>query len=656
MVFKSIFGAACACLDVGRILVFLLCLSGSWQVFALEVIKAPTLIMSPNGITPLAGVVQLTTDIPVRVTLVIKDTDSSWAVDFPDYHTEHYLPVLGLKPNTSYLVEISITDQVDNSLIVAPLLPAITDPLPDNFPTIEVLLANPERMEPGFTLLDRFTRGPGDTTDSYTMILDNTGQVVWYSPLNSTLPAVDMSQLPNGNLMVWQGVSLIETDMLGKEIERVILQTPLPHHDVFPMEGGGFISLTKETVIVDNYPTSDTDPDAPRQTADVQDNPVVEFSSNGILLNTWRLTDMLDPIRIGYTGGLNYTTVGTSGFDWAHSNTVVHDPNDDSIIVSVRSQDAVVKFSRTTGAIKWILGPHANWAPEFQPFLLNPVGAPFEWQFHQHAPEITPAGTLLMFDNGNNRASPFDGTIPIRNIDNYSRAVEYDIDEINMEVRQVWEYGTNAQERLYADALSDADSLQNTGNVLINFGHVVVTNGIRSKDQGKGLGHARIIEVTHNTPAEKVFDVMLYEPNITSDIRLYRTERIKSLYPPEVTIGPLSYTDSDSDGLPDRIEDSNGNGIVDPWETDPQNPDSDNDGLLDGEEDINGDGIIDFNETNPLDFDSDNDGLTDGYEINISGTDPNSSTTLNPGDMNGNGIVDMDDLILLQMQIFGCSM
>jgi hypothetical protein len=41
--------------------------------------------------------------------------------------------------------------------------------------------------------------------------------------------------------------------------------------------------------------------------------------------------------------------------------------------------------------------------------------------------------------------------------------------------------------------------------------------------------------------------------------------------------------DSDTDGLPDYLEDRNGNGALDTGETDPANPDTNEDGLLDGE-------------------------------------------------------------------------
>ncbi len=92
-------------------------------------------------------------------------------------------------------------------------------------------------------------------------------------------------------------------------------------------------------------------------------------------------------------------------------------------------------------------------------------------------------------------------------------------------------------------------------------------------------------------------------------------------------IGTPVLTDSDSDGLPNSVEDYNGNGIVDPGETDPLNPDTDTDGLFDGVEDSNGNGSVDPGETDPLDSDSDDDGLTDGYEVSI-GSDPLDSKSI----------------------------
>ena len=76
------------------------------------------------------------------------------------------------------------------------------------------------------------------------------------------------------------------------------------------------------------------------------------------------------------------------------------------------------------------------------------------------------------------------------------------------------------------------------------------------------------------------------------------------------------YRDTDRDGLPDGVEDANGNGVWDEanGETDFNNPDSDADGLFDGFEDLNKNGVFDEGETDPLSEDTDNDGLLDGIE------------------------------------------
>jgi hypothetical protein len=97
------------------------------------------------------------------------------------------------------------------------------------------------------------------------------------------------------------------------------------------------------------------------------------------------------------------------------------------------------------------------------------------------------------------------------------------------------------------------------------------------------------------------------------------------------------FIDTDNDGLPDIIEDTNQNGIVDIGETDPNNPDTDGDGLSDGFEDANYNGQVDNNETDPRNFDSDGDGLNDGLEVNILGTNPTLA------DSDSNGILDGDE-------------
>jgi hypothetical protein len=106
-----------------------------------------------------------------------------------------------------------------------------------------------------------------------------------------------------------------------------------------------------------------------------------------------------------------------------------------------------------------------------------------------------------------------------------------------------------------------------------------------------------------------------------------------------VTVGPP--LDSDDDGLPDWVEDDDGDDTVDPGETDPQDPDTDDDGLTDGTEDENHNGNVDPGETDPLDPDTDDDGLLDGTEDeNHDGdVDPGETDPLDP-DSDDDGLLD----------------
>ncbi len=370
---------------------------------------------------------------PPRVSASVNDGMNIWERDFLDYGTVHSNILLGFKPARTNAITVTVFDRFRNQFTAAAPVRFITAPLPADFPVIKVLISEPDKMEPGYTL---FRGANNNQKVGYVTFLDNTGQVVWYS---SKLPTfLDVRQLDNGDLFMpgTTYTSFVEANLLGQTVKTwgVPNNLALNYHDGVPTDHNTILYINDAGRLVTNFPTSSTDPNAPRQTTNVLYNRIIEMSStNSALLNNWSLIDMLDPLRINY---LTFTLRSGLGWDSEHANAVIEDPRDDSIIVSMRHQDAVIKFSRA-GQLKWILGPHGNWGANFQPFLLTPVGTPFEWNYAQHAPMITPQGTLLLYDDGNFRASPFDASLA--DSANQSRAVEYDINEQTMEVTQVWE-------------------------------------------------------------------------------------------------------------------------------------------------------------------------------------------------------------------------
>jgi arylsulfate sulfotransferase len=219
--------------------------------------------------------------------------------------------------------------------------------------------------------------------------------------------------------------------------------------------------------------------------------------------------------------------------DNEHANAVIEDTNDNSIVVSLRNQNAVFKFSRSTGQLDWILGPHANWGTNWQQYLLTPVGAPFRWNYGQHAPHVTPQGTFLLYDDGDFQTSPFDPPLPDQ--DNYSRAVEYSINETNMEVSQVWDTSLAGQDRLFTPVVGNAEWLPQRGNVLVTYGNITYVNGVPPSLWSPGATMVRLIEYTHDPVPEVVFDLSFFDPGNTSanygGYFCYRSHRISDLYP-----------------------------------------------------------------------------------------------------------------------------
>ena len=114
------------------------------------------------------------------------------------------------------------------------------------------------------------------------------------------------------------------------------------------MPSGNFVTLGTELRRLENYPTSETDPQAERETANVIGDVVLEFTRDGTEARRYSLIDILNPYRLGY-GSLDegwnfaYPEADNGTRNGAHANAVIYDPSDDSYIVSLRHQDANVR-------------------------------------------------------------------------------------------------------------------------------------------------------------------------------------------------------------------------------------------------------------------------------------------------------------------------
>lgn len=140
----------------------------------------------------------------------------------------------------------------------------------------------------------------------------------------------------------------------------------------------------------------------------------------------------------------------------------------------------------------------------------------------------------------------------------------------------------------------------------------------------------------------------------------------------------FTYLDTDADGVLNAIDNCPTVANADQLNNDNDalgdvcDPDDDNDGLTDVDEavwgtnpflyDTDGDGLLDGDEvhiyfTSPLAKDSDGDGYDDNIEISAS-SNPNDAQSIpggSSGDANGDGVVDVRDILLLQKFVLGQS-
>jgi hypothetical protein len=504
--------------------------------YAINILSEPVFTQAPNA--PLAGTLQLNTDVASRVSVLVSYGTNTWERNFYDFATAHSIPLYGFKPGQTNLIQVTAYDQYRNAYTATQTLTFVTAPLPANFPHATVLKSEPSQMEPGDTLCVINNRTTGS---AYITIMDNAGQVLWYHPVLQS-GDIDVDQLNDGNLFIHESPPanrFVELNLLGETVQtwNAAAGYPVNSHVGILTDHGTILYLSDVSETVPNFPNvtlpvnSGTDTNVSLKTVQVDDNPVVEISAtNGELLHVWSALNLLDPTRLTYLTG-QYPS--SYGIDSEHANAIVDDTNDDSIIVSQRDENTVYKFSRTTGQLIWILAPHANWPANLQQYLLTPVSTPFEWSYGQHAPALTPQGTLLVFDDGIDRASPFDPPIP--DVDNYSRAVEYSIDETNMTISQVWDSydsGLGDGDRMMSEIMGNTDWLPQTGHVLVTYAWVNYTNGVLVASNGALM--ARIVEYTHDPVPQVVFDLAFWDYDNTNSHYLgyycYRSHRIPDLY------------------------------------------------------------------------------------------------------------------------------
>ncbi|MBW3663298.1 MAG: aryl-sulfate sulfotransferase [Actinobacteria bacterium] len=510
---------------------------------------------------PLIGEVTLALDEPAAAALLVHAPDGiGWRVTSERPADDVSFPLLGLRPDTTYqLIAVIGEERTD-------LGEFATGSLPEHLPPMQAAVSEPGGMEPGLTLFNLMYEPPegedGIDDRGFLVAVDEAGEIVWYFQQEQAIEDVRRTEdgsllfihdetgvrdiAPTGELIgEWSGATALDVateDESGRPVttEDVIrVETDQMHHEVVELDSGNLLTLSRELREIEFPEPICDEAEVPFDgTYDVVGDTVVEFEPDtGAIVSEVSMFDLIDPLEI-----LDRVVVPEwcgpylerrypdqwPVHDWTHANAVVLDEERNALLVSNRHTDTVdaIRYEDDedgpAGELLWRLGEAGD-------FTLQEGG---EWFYHQHAPQVLPDGSILIYDNGNRRVGT-DLEDPERLP--YSRAVIYELDEEAMTARQVWEHKlppTEDGEPIYAPFVGDADA-QPGGTVLITHGGLV-----HPPSHAPLISWARIVEVERDS-GELVFDLTIREVPDGPGWAVYRAERIPTLYPDGYTVEPL---------------------------------------------------------------------------------------------------------------------
>lgn len=316
---------------------------------------------------------------------------------------------------------------------------------------------------------------------------------------------LDMKLLPNGHYLYCNNVGNVhEIDLLGNYYHSIHPPTNC-HHDFDLLDNGNIIYTAENESLHGTI-----------------EDIIYEIDyKTGAIKNTIDLYTLLDPNRMQLPN--------TGDNDWFHNNSVFYDKSDNSLLVSGRSQSAVVKIDLASKSVKWILSDGTYWNEPYQSLLLKPTGSNFSYSYGQHSAIGSPNSfnQFIVFDNGNFRSY----TNPLDPVNNYSRLAEYTVDPITKKVNLSFEFGKQFGSANYTPALSNVDYITQD-NMFICFGLIVKDQNGNAKNiasaRDEGVPQIRLMELDRSGNLN--MDISIKNTDITTPsngIRTYRAHPIK---------------------------------------------------------------------------------------------------------------------------------
>ena len=284
------------------------------------------------------------------------------------------------------------------------------DSFPAPIPPITLLVS--EDPEPGATLMTPFGPGIGSGFVGNLLVVDNFGlPLFWRGQSDRPL---DFKPQDGGLFSYVSAPDAVVLDSGGDEIDRYTTGNgySIDAHDIQILPNGHVILMS-----YDPQPVGmDTVVSGGRADAIVTGLVLQELDLAKRVVFQWRSWDHI----LITDCASEAVSLTDSLIDYVHGNAVELD-QDGNWLVSSRHLNEITKIDRQTGSILWRFGPNA---------LQNQftiVGDPRGFS-HQHDIRRLPNGHVTLFDNGN-FLDP-----------EYSRGLEYELDEDAHIATLVWEY------------------------------------------------------------------------------------------------------------------------------------------------------------------------------------------------------------------------
>ncbi|NUQ82635.1 MAG: aryl-sulfate sulfotransferase [Bacteroidetes bacterium] len=287
---------------------------------------------------------------------------------------------------------------------------------------------------------------------------------------------------------------VIDTSFTIKETFEAADGYEADNHDFLLLPNGNHVFIIYEPQLVDlsSY-ASNGNPSAL-----VVNSIIQELDPERNVVFMWRSLDYIPPSD-------SYLDLSGQIVDYTHFNSLDVTP-DGHLLVTARTTSELIKINRQTGEIIWRLGGKKNqftFLNDYDQYAPHYFAYPHDGHFLKN-------GNILLFDNGGLRPKP-----------QFSRAVEYKLDELNKTATKVWEYRNKPD--IYGANQGNAQRLEN-GNTVICWGsaNLATKAPVATEVNAEGVIQAEI---------NAVIGFRSY--------RVYKSEFINPPTPPSVSINDL---------------------------------------------------------------------------------------------------------------------